>query len=185
MFSFLQVLYSHAGSVCASFTRFLWTRMGTLLHAWLNKSLPRHQLWVWSGSSGTSLRVHWFQSTRNHFTSSFDCGYTNSITDKCSHHTHPNLIFRRLPGLQLLFFLCQLLILPRKNCALAISNLIVRNFSNAIAITSGLSSPSFAQPHPYYPPPSHAPGTLHFMCVICPGSHYSMPLILELYCCLY
>jgi len=52
--------------------------MGTLSHAWLNKSLPRHQLWVWSGSSGTSLRVHWFQSTCNHFTSSSDCAYTNS-----------------------------------------------------------------------------------------------------------
>jgi len=26
----------------------------------LNKPLPRHQLWVWSGSPGASLRVHWF-----------------------------------------------------------------------------------------------------------------------------
>lgn len=112
-------------------------------------------------------------STRNnHFTSSSDCGYTNSSLSsaRCcvvlrinAATIPPNLVFRRLPGLQLLFFLCQILILPRKNCALAISNLIVRNLSNAIAITS----------------------TLHFMCVICPGPHYSMPFTLELCCCLY
>lgn len=141
--------------------------MGTLLHAWL---------WVWSGSSGTSLTVHWFQSTRNnHFTSSSDCGYTNSSLSsaRCcvvlrinAATIPPNLVFRRLPGLQLLFFLCQILILPRKNCALAISNLIVRNLSNAIAITSGLSSPSFAQPHPYYPPPSHAPQAPFTLCAL-------------------
>ena len=94
--------------------------------------------------------------------------------------------FRRLPGLQLLFFLCQLLILLRRNCDLAISNLIVRSFANAIAITSGLSFPSYAQSHPYYPVPSHAPqGPLHSMRVICPGPRYLTPFALELYCCLH
>ena len=58
--------------------------------------------------------------------------------------------FCRLLGLQLLFLLCQLLILLRLNCDLAISNLIIRNFAHTIAITSGLSSPGSLINHPFH-----------------------------------
>jgi len=134
----------------------LWDVRSKRVTSNLNKPLPRHQLWVWSGSSGTSLRVHWFQSTCNHFTpsslSSARCWVVPPLPAHPVRYIYPGYSplafnkrhqlqeFCRLPGLQLLFFLCQLLIILRHNCDLAISNLIVRSFADAIAIISGLSS---------------------------------------------